>query len=188
MGLVVGYLLVAGWRQIAPAGSLAQAPAARARTGSATPVPVGSSSFAPRRSAGSSATVIGGLSPQELARIQTGAAPPQTPLPGAAMAAAGAPLAPGETPAAVAFPGPVQAAAQGYLCLCGCPHDLASCPCNDQPIGAVTMLTFLQRLLDQGLERAAADTAMVDRYGDRVLVAPPPAAPDPGGVAASGSE
>ena len=118
---------------------------------------------------------MGGLSPQELARIRAGAAVTEARSPAASTMAD---LAPGETPSSVAFPVAVQTAASRYRCLCGCVHDLRSCPCNDQPIGAVTMLTFLQRLLDQGLEESdPTDAAMAERYGDEVLLAPPPALP-----------
>ena len=34
-----------------------------------------------------------------------------------------------------------------FMCLCGCGHRLDECPCNDQPIGAVTMLSYLQKVL-----------------------------------------
>ena len=177
LGLVAGYLLMAGWRQAAP--DTAAPPAAVPGAPSTTPPagapesPAGAS--APPPPTGSSQTVVGGLSPEELARIQAGdslgeaTAPPTV---------TGAPLAPGEIAAASRFPPTVQEAARRYRCLCGCGHDLASCPCNDQPIGAVTMLTSLQKLLDQGLAGEAADRAMVDRYGDHVLVAAPPAGSD----------
>ena len=66
----------------------------------------------------------------------------------------------------------VRAAAGRYFCLCGCDHVLDICPCNDQPVGAGTMLNHLQRIVAQNLADEEIDAAMVDRYGDRVLVSP----------------
>jgi hypothetical protein len=75
-------------------------------------------------------------------------------------------------PTALQFSPEVREAAGRYRCLCGCSHTLDVCPCNDQPIGAGTMLTYLQKLLGRGLEGEALDTGMVDRYGERVLASP----------------
>ena len=73
-------------------------------------------------------------------------------------------------PIASGFSVEVQRAATRYLCLCGCPHGLAECPCRDQPIGAGTMLTYLEKQLRAGASGRALDAAMIDRYGERVIV------------------
>jgi hypothetical protein len=75
-------------------------------------------------------------------------------------------------PTALQFSPDVREAARRYRCLCGCSHTLDACPCNDQPIGAGTMLAYLQKLLDRGLEGEELDAGMVDRYGERVLASP----------------
>jgi hypothetical protein len=127
------------------------------------------------------------MSPDELARLRQAAAPAAAPpaagapvvlptVPGRTALPADAPrgsMAGGAPPVSAQFPAPVQAAARRYLCLCGCPDDLAVCACNEQPIGALTMLTYLEKLVDEGKDAAAIDTGMVDRYGPRVLAAAP---------------
>jgi len=122
-------------------------------------------------SPGSSISVVGGMSAQEMAELgiqRPGSAPagqlvPQPDRPG---------LAPGETPSADRFPPAVAAAASRYTCLCGCQHELHICPCNDQPVGAVTMLSYLQRMMEIDDSPEVLDAAMVERYGQRVLLSP----------------
>ena len=133
---------------------------------------------------GSSISVVGGMTRKEMVRrglLRDGASPaPPTAVAGAgpatAAVAAGGTRAAAEQwegpPAAHTFPPDVQARAKGYLCLCGCSHILDVCPCNDQPVGAVTMLTYLQSLMSAGRDEPGLDEGMVDRYGPRVLVQP----------------
>jgi hypothetical protein len=115
---------------------------------------------------GSSLTVVGGMSREELVQHGILPEPPAGTAPGTGMRDER-----DGPPAALAFPEAVRAAAARYWCLCGCGHTLAECPCNEQPIGAVTMLSHLGRLLDSGLTGSELDAAMIDRYGPRVLVA-----------------
>ncbi|MFQ5718464.1 MAG: hypothetical protein ACE5IK_02845 [Acidobacteriota bacterium] len=173
IALVIGYLLVIGWQHFSsPSGPQRPAMAAPAPTAPATDPSPASPATAPEAlaasapSRGSSMSVVGGISPDELARIASGR--PATPTAGGAP-----PSIAGETPASAAFPPRVQQAARGYRCLCGCPHDLAVCPCNEQPIGAVTMLTYLQKLLDSDADVRAQNAGMVERYGERVLLHTP---------------
>jgi len=118
---------------------------------------------------GSSISVVGGMTRSEMARrgiLPDGAAPSRS------AAGAGDRAATGERegpPSALQFPPEIRAAAARYYCLCGCAHTLDVCPCNDQPIGAVTMLTYLQSLVRVDQDEAGLDAGMVDRYGPRVL-------------------
>jgi hypothetical protein len=75
-------------------------------------------------------------------------------------------------PVANRFPPDVGLAASQFMCLCGCGHRLDECPCNDQPIGAVTMLSYLQKVMRKNPDPEALSVEMVDRYGEQVLVAP----------------
>ena len=45
------------------------------------------------------------------------------------------------------------------------------CACNEQPIGAFTMLTYLEKLLNEtpGADPSVVDQGMAERYGDQVV-------------------
>ena len=177
LGVVVGYLIVVGWRRVENRPETGPVPAESSRAGPVTAGQNGAGSTeAPSTpSTGSSLTVVGGLTPDERDRLrqmnETGENGPPLPPPADAGVAPG--TEPGEAPTSLRYPLPVREAASAYLCLCGCAHGLATCPCNDQPLGAGTMLTHLQKLLEQELEGASLDAAMVDRYGERVLGSAP---------------
>lgn len=184
-GLLVGYLAVSLW----PSSSAGdrRSPAAPSGVleddtgtgGALPPLPPD-----PRRP-GSSFSVVGGMSPEEVARLgvrteedvsgtmmrpDTGAGPPDGAPPAVAGRAASPPRE--GPPIALQFSPDVREAARRYRCPCGCSHTLDVCPCNDQPIGAGTMLTYVQKLLERGLEGEDLDAGMVDRYGERVLAGP----------------
>ena len=149
IGVLAGYLVMTGWKRLDVGGSAAEpatttAPAAaeagpEADEAESSPVSATLPPLAtPRR--GSSVSVVGGMSPEELARLQrelqgTDAEADAPGEPGTVPPAGGAPVPPDATPASVLFSPAVREAARLYLCLCGCGHDLAVCPCNDQPVG-----------------------------------------------------
>ncbi|MFQ5768325.1 MAG: hypothetical protein ACE5ID_10130 [Acidobacteriota bacterium] len=185
VGLLAGYLGLQFWRSdvahpsASPPGEPGQGSAAV--SDEAPPSPQPGLSQEPIRSRarsmqGSSLSVVGGLSPEDLRRLGVqlppealpAQRPTAVPLSGPS---AGQPLE--GPPAAGRFPPTVAKAAGGFRCLCGCPHNLAVCPCNQQPVGAVTMLTYLEKLLDQGKNGDAARQGMVDRYGERVVADSP---------------
>ena len=187
LGVVVGYLIMTGWKRLdSGAGPVAPVETAKPEPSvSGIESEAGDSSASgalpplARERSGSSVSVVGGMSPEDLTRLQrelageSGETPAATPAVGDAplTPAAGPPLAPGETPASVLFPPEVREEARRYLCLCGCGHDLATCPCNDQPIGAVTMLTYLQKLMMQeGTDPDGVADGMIARYGERVIL------------------
>jgi hypothetical protein len=181
VGVVAGFAVVRLWKvdeAPAVAGGNTVVPVA-VETGTA-PATSGSgtapstSLLEPPRGRGSSMTVVGGMSRQEM--IQRGII--DSPELGTGSAAPIPPRAPGGgermtgTPAAIQFPREVGMAASRFMCLCGCGHRLDECPCNDQPIGAVTMLSYLQQLMQESSDPAVLAEEMVDRYGDQVLVSP----------------
>lgn len=179
-GLLVGYLAVSLWPS--SSGGDGRGPAISSGTseddtgtgGTLPPLPPD-----PRRP-GSSLSVVGGMSPEEAARLGVSTGPgaqgtmvrPE-PDAGQTAEAPAEPLPFGEgPPIALQFSPDVREAARRYRCLGGCGHTLDACPCKDQPIGAGTMLTYLQKLMDRGLEGEELDAGMVDRYGERVLMSP----------------
>jgi hypothetical protein len=179
-GVLGGYGMVRLWSGAAPVPA--------ASPGATTPAVAGT---APENrlpslleGGGSSISVVGGMSREEMVRrgilrAET-SAPLPTAAPGAALpapprGAAGTQLAPGQRegpPSALNFSAEVQAESRRFQCLCGCGHTLDVCPCNDQPVGAMTMLTYLENLMNRGQDKAGLDEQMVDRYGPRVLVQP----------------
>jgi hypothetical protein len=169
LGLVVGFGVMRLWRS---ADTVPAAQGNAAGPSTAAPATTGFETPAPR---GSSLSVVGGMSREELTRrgVEVPPAPvaPSSSTPPQA-GAPGSPGAPEDVPASVQFPPAVAQAASNFMCLCGCGHHLGECPCNDQPIGAVTMLSHLQKLMSTETDPAALSLAMVDRYGDAVLVAP----------------
>jgi cytochrome c-type biogenesis protein CcmH/NrfF len=59
--------------------------------------------------------------------------------------------------------------AERFRCVCGCPDVVAVCRCSQDP-GGITMMNFLQGLVDRGLSVEEIDRAMVDKYGEEVLL------------------
>jgi len=169
VGVVAGFALVRWW-------SPASAPSAAA-PGAAVPaasVPEAAPSYSdlqPPDVRGSSMSVVGTMSREEM--IRRGIAVPEMP-PESTATADNPNVDPGGEgpPAALNFPPEVAQAASSFMCLCGCGHTLDECPCNDQPIGAGTMLTYLQKLMAADPDPASLSAGMVDRYGDQVLVSP----------------
>lgn len=172
VGVLGGYVLVRFWPS--PAAPAAVPPAA------STPPPAAQGQAANQlpplpQPRGSSFSVVGNMSREEMIRqgiLPADAAPPP---PGRVAApdrraAAGAAQRP---PSSFRFPPELRTAAARYQCLCGRAHALDVCPCNDQPLGAVTMLTYLQKMMAVDADTAALDAAMVDRYGPRVMAPTP---------------
>jgi cytochrome c-type biogenesis protein CcmH/NrfF len=58
--------------------------------------------------------------------------------------------------------------AEKLVCVCGCNDILATCTCNETP-GSRDMKKYLQTLMDEGKTPAEVESAMVARYGDKVL-------------------
>ena len=173
--LLIGVGLVVGFA----ATRLGPRPEPEAAVVSQPPVPP------PPAARGSSLSVVGGMTPEEASRLgirlpeeappaglsadlTPPVAAPATPTPAGIVSVSG--LEGDGPPIASGFSVEVQQAATRYLCLCGCPHGLAECPCRDQPIGAGTMLTYLEKQLRAGASGRALDAAMIDRYGERVIV------------------
>ncbi len=187
-GVVAGFVLIRAWPAAGPATPAAPA---GALDGAAAPGAGGLPPLPDDGRSGSSLSVVGGLGPEDLARVQQQARGRVAAEAAPAPAAGGSPevqvvptvpgrearpagAAPGSMagsgpPASSLFPPAVQAAARRYICLCGCPDNLADCACNEQPIGAMTMLSYLQKLVDEGRDAAGQDAGMADRYGPRVL-------------------
>lgn len=171
-GVLAGYGVVRLW----PGPAATPVPAVTGPAAEATAEGSASSNRLPPllQGGGSSISVVGGMTRKEMVRrglLRDGASPaPPAPAPGAGPATAAEQWE--GPPSALKFPPDVQARAKGYLCLCGCSHILDVCPCNDQPVGAVTMLTYLQSLMSAGRDEPGLDEGMVDRYGPRVLVQP----------------
>lgn len=170
VGVLAGYGVVRLWPGTAttPVPTVTSPAAAAGRSAPSNRLP------SLLQGGGSSFSVVGGMTPREMARrglLRDGIAPaPPVAVPGAGtLAAAGDREGP---PSALKFPPAVRAAAARYLCLCGCDHTLDVCPCNDQPVGAVTMLSYLQSRVNAGRDESGRDEDMVDRYGPRVLVQP----------------
>ncbi|MBI4160893.1 MAG: hypothetical protein HY509_00420 [Acidobacteria bacterium] len=63
-------------------------------------------------------------------------------------------------------------ASERFRCVCGCPDILSACRCNQDP-GGITMMNFLQSLVDRGLSNEAIDREMAARYGEEVLLFSP---------------
>jgi hypothetical protein len=172
-GLIAGYIVISYWSS-APATPPPSRPAAAAEEGSGGALPPLPPD--PRRR-GSSISVVGGLSPEEMARLGVqsppGLAIPSDPVPEDPLPEEGVPLGP---PIALQFSPEVREAARRYLCLCGRGRRLAECRCTDRPLGAETMLAYVEKLLNRGLAGARLDAGMVDRYGEHVL-RPPSGAP-----------
>lgn len=59
--------------------------------------------------------------------------------------------------------------AERFRCVCGCPDVISVCRCSQDP-GGITMMNYLQGLVDRGLSVEEIDRAMVDRYGEEVLL------------------
>ncbi|MFQ5669503.1 MAG: hypothetical protein ACE5HD_03160 [Acidobacteriota bacterium] len=191
LGTGAGYLGIAAWQGRGAASTSKPAPAAAPPPAGADPStagasPVSSGSILPalppdpsRRS--SSIAVVGGMTSEEARRRgihfenpADAAALPKA-SPSTVVAPQTSPTASQRKPAAAkAFPAAVQAASTAFYCLCGCGDNLAVCDCNEQPVGAVSMLTYLEKLLDRGLDGADLHAAMVDRYGERVLASAKP--------------
>ena len=176
-GVVAGFAMVRWWNAQVPPGAAASGPAVPV---AAVPGTAGSGAapstalLEPPGTGGSSMSVVGSMSREERIRRGVVAAPePGTPataeLPPRAPARADTRMGP---PVAKRFPPEVGLAASRFMCLCGCGHRLDECPCNDQPIGAVTMLSYLQKVMRENPDPAALSVEMVDRYGEQVLVAP----------------
>jgi hypothetical protein len=172
VGVLAGFALVRSWNS-----GEAPPPAA---AGTSVPVAVepgaapSYSDLQPADTRGSSMSVVGTMSREEM--IRRGIAVPQAPPSPAAKAAGTGDPSGGQrregAPAAVMFPPEVGQAASSFMCLCGCGHTLDQCPCNDQPIGAVTMLSYLQKLMATDSDPASLSAGMEDRYGELVLAPP----------------
>jgi hypothetical protein len=71
-------------------------------------------------------------------------------------------------------------AAERFRCICGCPDVLSKCTCTKVP-GSITMKNYLQDLVDRKLSNEAIDRAMIEKYGEEVLLFLPDSAGAPGG-------
>lgn len=165
-GVLAGFAMVRWWNPASVPSAPTAAPAA-SELGTAP----STSDLRPPGERGSSMSVVGTMSREEM--VRRGIAVPEDPAETAA-AQGNRPGDPGREgpPASLNFPPEVGQAAGSFMCLCGCGHTLDECPCNDQPIGAVTMLTYLQKLMAVDPDPSGLSAGMVDRYGEQVLVPP----------------
>jgi cytochrome c-type biogenesis protein CcmH/NrfF len=58
--------------------------------------------------------------------------------------------------------------AERFMCVCGCKDILSTCTCKKTP-GSIDMKRYLQELVSGGKTPAEIETAMVARYGEKVL-------------------
>lgn len=58
--------------------------------------------------------------------------------------------------------------AERFVCVCGCKDILSTCTCSETP-GSHDMKKYLQQLVTEGKSPAEIETAMVARYGEKVL-------------------
>jgi cytochrome c-type biogenesis protein CcmH/NrfF len=68
----------------------------------------------------------------------------------------------------VALSPPARLLAERFKCVCGCPDMLAVCTCKKTP-GSRDMKKYLQELVSAGKTPAEVESAMVARYGPKVL-------------------
>jgi cytochrome c-type biogenesis protein CcmH/NrfF len=80
------------------------------------------------------------------------------------------------TAASVALSPEAQIATERYRCVCSCNDPLSVCTCVQKP-GSIDMKEYVQELVDQKKTPAEIDRAMVERYGEGVLLSQPPPAP-----------
>ena len=68
----------------------------------------------------------------------------------------------------IALSPPARLLAERFKCVCGCPDMLAVCTCKKTP-GSRDMKKYLQELVTAGKTPAEVESAMVARYGPKVL-------------------
>ena len=61
--------------------------------------------------------------------------------------------------------------AERYMCMCGCELVLGGCICSNTP-GSRDMKAYLQSLVGEKMSMEEIDRAMVEKYGEDVLLEP----------------